>query len=310
MTIDNSKKFDAERDVPLLTDKVIFITGGTAGLGATTVERLAKKKPAHIYFSGRNAKSAEALINKIHNAVPDANLTFVQLDQADLASVKAALEKGFKHDRLDLLICNAGIMAQPLGTSKDGYEIQFAINHLGHALIIKKLLPTLLRTAELPGADVRVVCLTSVGWRGHPSGGIQFETLKTEQDFGLIGPWKRYGQSKLANIVYAAELARRHPQVTAVSVHPGVVETDLVNTQPLMNKIVIYMTNFWNLDSAADGTLNTLWAAAGASRAEIQNGAWYLPVGLLGQSKLDKDAGDPELAKRLWEYTEEALKGF
>ncbi|ROW15365.1 hypothetical protein VPNG_02262 [Cytospora leucostoma] len=310
MPVDNSRNFDPERDVPLLTGKVIFITGGTAGLGARTLEQLAKKKPSHIYFTGRSTKGAEAIISKIEGFVPRTNITFVQLDQADLASIKRALEKDFKHDRLDVLICNAGIMATPAGTSKDGYEIQFAINHLGHALIIKKLLPTLLRTAALPGADVRVISITSLGWKGHPAGGIQFETLRSAQDMGFAGPWKRYGQSKLANIIYPAELARRHPRVTALSVHPGVAETELVNTQPFLHKVAIYVGNLGRLDSPGDATLNTLWAAAAAPKSELQNGAWYLPVGVLAQSQLDKDASDPELAKKLWDYTEDALKDF
>lgn len=237
-------------------------------------------------------------------------ISFVQLDQSDLASVKAGLERDFKHDRLDILVLNAGVMARPPSTSKDGYEIQFAINHLGHALITKKLLPTILRTAELPGADVRIVSLSSVAWRGHPAGGIVFKTLKSGQDFGFIGPWKRYGQSKLANILYPAELARRYPQVTAVSIHPGIVETDLIQSQPFMHKVAIYVGTLGKLDSAEDATLNTLWAAAGAPKSEIQNGAWYLPVGVLAQSKLDKDARNPALATQLWDYTEEALKDF
>lgn len=202
-------------------------------------------------------------------------------------------------------------MAQPPGTSRDGYEIQFAVNHLAHALIIKKLLPVLIRTADKGHPDVRIVSLTSVGWKGHPRGGIRFETLRTEQDMGLIGPWKRYGQSKLANNAYAAELARRYPAVTAVSVHPGVVETGLVGSQPFWHKVAIYVGTGWGLVNVQEGTLNKLWAAAGAAgERKVRSGGYYLPVGVSRKSTLDGDARDLGLTKRLWEFTEEALEGF
>ena len=101
-------------------------------------------------------------------------------------------------------------------------------------MLIKQLLPILLKSAEDPKSDVRIILLTSVGWRGHPKGGIQFSTLNTVQD-SLLGRWVRYGQSKLANIVYAAEIARRYPTITCLSVHPGVVATDLVSNLGLID---------------------------------------------------------------------------
>jgi len=125
-------------------------------------------------------------------------------------------------------------MAQPLGLSKDGYEVQFATNHLGHATLIKQLLPIMLTTAEQPEADVRTIFLSSVGWRFRPNGGIQFLGLNTMQDFGILGSWRRYGQSKLTNIVYTTELAHRYPNITTVSVHPGVVKPDLVGNLGLV----------------------------------------------------------------------------
>jgi len=89
-------------------------------------------------------------------------------------------------------MCNAGIMASPPALSKDGYEIQFATNHLGHAMLIQELLPLMLTTAKSPSSDVRIVCLTSDGWKGHPANGVSFSTIKTTQD-GAFGGWIRYG---------------------------------------------------------------------------------------------------------------------
>lgn len=201
-------------------------------------------------------------------------------------------------------------MAQPLELSKDGYEIQFATNHLGHALLIKKLLPTMVKTAKEPDSDVRILFLTSVAYMFHPSGGIQFSGLKTKQDFGIGGTWRRYGQSKLANIVYPAELARRHPSITSVSLHPGVVKTDLLGNLGLRDKILVYLGNIGNVIGPEEGVLNQLRAAAGAKKGTLENGAYYMPVGIQSNSKLGTDAKDPELANNLWEWTEKALEGF
>jgi NAD(P)-dependent dehydrogenase (short-subunit alcohol dehydrogenase family) len=165
---------------------------GTAGLGKSSVEALIRHAPAHIYFTGRNAGKGEALIAKTRNEIPDAPLTFVPMDLASLSSVKAAIADYFRHDRLDILMCNAGIMASPPGLSKDGFEIQFATNHLGHAMVIQELIPVMLRTAENITKDVRIVNLTSTGWRAHHQGGIQYDTLQTTQ-VEFLGSWFRYG---------------------------------------------------------------------------------------------------------------------
>ncbi|KAI1085521.1 hypothetical protein F5B20DRAFT_567493 [Whalleya microplaca] len=290
------KRWSYEKDMSALSGKVIFLTGGTAGLGATTVERLAKKGPAHIYFSGRNAEAASSIIKKCSSIAPGVETTF-------------ALSQTFKSDRLDILICNAGIMAVPCGLSKDGYEIQFAVNFLAHALIIKRLLPTMMQTADLPGGDVRIVLLTSLGWRAHPKDAIEFDTIKTVQDFGIFGPWRRYGQSKVAAVLFAAELARRHPQITSVSVHPGVVATELVNTLSFKNRAFVYVGNLGHLDTAEEASLNGMWTAS-SDKTKIKNGNWYLPVGIDGQEKLDADASSPEIACRLWEWTDQVLLSY
>lgn len=211
--------------------------------------------------------------------------------------------------RLDILLCNAGIMAQPPGLSKDGYEVQFAVNHLGHAMLIQALLPLMLETAQLPDADVRIVLVTSIGFQGAPKGGIQFDKLATTQDEGLFWSWFRYGQSKLANVLYAAELARRYPAITSVSIHPGVVKTNLVGGLSMANRALVYGTNFWRMMTPEEGVLNQLWAAAGGKKDEVVNGMFYMPVGQVGEGKLTAQAKNKELAKELWEWTEKAIKG-
>ena len=272
---------------------------------------LAKHNPTHIYFTGRNVKAANAVIAEAQKATPDVGFTFLECDFTDLASVQAAL-KNFKHSKLDILLCNAGVMAQPLGISKDGYEIHLAINHLANALVIRTLLPKLLGAAKAPEADVRIVNLTSVGWRAHPAEGVQFSTARSTQDMGFAGKWRRYGQSKLANIVYAAELARRYGKdgLQAVSVHPGVVKTGLVSNLGAAQKALVYVTNLGNVIGTDEGVKNQLWAVAGAKQSELVNGAYYMPIGENANSKLTPVAKSETFGKELWKWTDKALSGF
>ncbi|KAL0571555.1 hypothetical protein V5O48_010404, partial [Marasmius crinis-equi] len=232
-------KFDPKKDVPDLTGKVFFVTGGTwfssstpnstttddtgtSGVGKETVLLLSQHQPEHIFFSGRDSRKADSVIEEAKAIAPNAQVTFIQCDLASLESVKeAAAQFTSLSSRLDVLVCNAGIMAVPAALTKDGYEVQFGTNHVGHALLIKLLMPSLLRTADEPQSDVRIIILSSVGHRFHPSGGIRFDTLREPDTIGNAG--LRYGQSKLANVLYAKELARRYPKITSVAVHPGTV---------------------------------------------------------------------------------------
>ncbi|KAL7912407.1 NAD(P)-binding protein [Trichoderma velutinum] len=298
--------FNPEKDIPSLSGKVVLVTGGTAGLGKESIQALAKHDPQHIYFTGRNQKAADAVINNIKAENPAVGLTFLEMDFRSLESVRESI-KQFAHDRLDILMCNAGVMSQPPGVSKDGYEIHFAINHLAHAMIIRELLPVLTRTAEIPNSDVRVVCLTSEAWKAHPSSGVLYDQVRTETGGMSLGVF-RYGQSKFANVAFAAELGRRFPKLMAVSIHPGVVKTDLVNNLTAAHTAFIYFANFIqgvSILEPEEGVLNQLWAAAGANRNELVNGAYYKPVGVL--SNKDKMAKNEELAHKLWTWTSEVL---
>ncbi|CAK7200946.1 hypothetical protein SEUCBS139899_003646 [Sporothrix eucalyptigena] len=301
------KNFNPVKDIPSLAGKVIFVTGGTNGLGRESVLAFAKHAPAHIYFTGRDANAAASLAEAIKpSGVPS---TFLELDMTSLPTVKSAVAR-FNHDRLDILMCNAGIMAKPPSLTKDGYELQFGVNHLAHGAVIQGLLPVLQKTAAEPGSDVRIVCLTSTGWRGHPRQGFAWDQLRTPMD-STFGSWIRYGQSKLANVVYARELARRYPSITSVSVHPGVVETGLVTNLGYMRKKFVYVANtIMGADpivAPEQGCYNQVWAAAAAKKSELVNGALYYPVGKLSNSDLDKVAQDPELAIKLWDYTNDEL---
>lgn len=235
--------------------------------------------------------------------MPSAKVTFLHLDLSSFRSISsAAREFTSQSSRLDVLLNNAGIMAVPAGTTEEGYEIQFGTNHLGHALLTKLLLPTLLSTAE-KGTDVRIVNLSSEGHNLAPTGGILFDKSKLDAQ----GTWARYGQSKLANILHARELARRYPSITAVSVHPGLITTDLYKPNKESNLLVRYgmaIMGPFIMQDVKQGALNQLWTAV-AKKGEVVNGAYYKPVGQL--SKGSGYAQDANLAVRLWEWTEKEL---
>ena len=273
-------------------------------MGKESCLQFAKHNPDHIWLAARTASKAESAIADIKQAVPNAKITYLSLDLTSMSSVVEAAEKfKSKSDRLDILLNNAGIMAVPVGTTKEGYEIQLGTNHIGHALLTKSLMPVLEKTASEPNADVRIINLTSVGHQIVPKVGINFDDTK----LGSSSTWVRYGQSKLANILFTTELAKRYPSITSVAVHPGVVNTDLM--KPYNNSIPIF--KFLNahlgsllMNDVPTGTLNQLWAAT-APKSEIFPGAYYVPVGKKDPGS--KLARDPNLAAKLWNWTETEL---
>ena len=201
-------------------------------------------------------------------------------------------------------------MAVPPALNSEGFEVQFATNYIGHAVMLKVLRPVLLRTAELPdGGDVRLLMLSSVGHNMHPEGGIQFDQLKKAD---AVGRWELYGQSKLADILYSKAIAKRYPQITSVSIHPGLVKTSLTaGVQSIVLNAVATVFAVAH-QSPEKGAYNTLWAAT-TPKSNLENGVYYEPVGnkagpamaWWGQGKI---VNDEALADKLWEWTENELK--
>lgn len=222
----------------------------------------------------------------------------------------AAREFTKKEQRLDILMLNAGIMAVPPGTTKEGYEIQFGTNHIGHALLTKLLLPTLLKTAALPQSDVRIVCLTSIGHAMSPE--MQFDKLKSATG-GCTSTLMRYGQSKLSNILFVNELHKRYGEkgITSVAVHPGIVNTELYRTYfgGALHPGNIVKKFFYT--SVEDGAKGQLWAATGkkgSGAKEVVSGEYYTPVGIPNNgSRMSKDS---KLAEDLWIWTEKELANY
>jgi len=301
------------KDIPELTGKVIFITGGTTGIGKSTLLELARHGAAHIYFTGRNATAGAAVLAEAQKLAPSTRFTFIKSDlAASREQIKNEIASNFTSDRLDMLIANAGIMATPAGLTAEGFETQFGTNYFGHAILLRLLLPKMLRTAELPGRDVRLIVLSSFGHTMAPEQGIDFDNLRVPE---AGTTWTRYGQSKLADILLAKAMSKRYPQVTSLSVHPGLVKTELSGrSEPSM------MVRFFNLltytpfmKSAETGAYNTLWAAT-TDKGDLVNGGYYAPVGKVpgkvssfNESGMSDICNDEALADRLWEWTEREL---
>ncbi|KXJ88149.1 hypothetical protein Micbo1qcDRAFT_166793 [Microdochium bolleyi] len=295
--------FDPKVDIPSLKDKVILVTGGSSGLGAQSILEFARHEPREIWLGARSATKAQATIDDIKAKVPSATIKFVQMELASFASVRTAAKTVLDGtDRLDILLLNAGIMAVPVRVTDDGYEIQFGTNHMGHALLTKLLQPLLLKTAEQHGG-VRVVALSSSSHSFAPTKGIDFDAVKTSHD--SVNTGVRYGQSKLANILFVKELARRYPQYTVAAVHPGAVLTNLGAAMQenswLIRAIVPILSLF--VSDVQSGAKGPLWAS---TSKDVVSGTYYVPVGVTGAGK--PLSNDMALAKKLWEWTERELE--
>jgi NAD(P)-dependent dehydrogenase (short-subunit alcohol dehydrogenase family) len=281
---------------------------GNAGLGKETILQLAKRNPRKIFLGARSEAKAKAAISSLRQSSRnEVEIDWLPLDLASVQSIqKAAQLFTTQSSRLDILVLNAGVMALPPGETEMGHEIQLGTNFTGHFLLTKLLLPTLLKTAEEPFSDVRVVSLSSVGHTLAPS----FETILDQSKLKKVDTNTRYGASKAANILFAAELARRYPSVMSVSVHPGVILTELYTSISQRSTLANLNSKALGMfgTSVAVGAYNQLWAAAGAKRSELVNGAYYVPVGHLKPH--NKYAGDQKMGNRLWDWCEGELRGF
>lgn len=303
----STTKFNPETEIGSLAGKIILVTGGSSGLGKETIFQLAKHSPQKIYLAARNETKSLDAIQAIKSAsLPDAEIEWVPCDMASLDSIrKAAQSVRERSPRLDILILNAGIMATPPEKSATGHDLQLATNHIGHFLLTKELIPLLEKTAAEPNSDVRVITLSSEAYSLSPSVDKIMETEK----LSAAGPWERYGASKAANILFAAELARRHPSLTSVSLHPGMIKTDLWKHDDQSHSLMKYfmlVVGPFIYKTPEEGAHNQLYLAAAARRASIQNGAYYTPVGKVKSS--NKFATNVGGGKAFWDWTEAELR--
>ncbi len=297
-------------DIGDLTGRRVLLTGVTGGLGHHTALELARHG-AELVVTARDAAKASHTVGQVRAAVPGAVVETVSLDLADLADVRrAADEVRSRHDRVDVLIDNAGIMIPPFRRTADGFELQMGTNHLGHFAWAAHLWP-LLRSS-----DTRVVTVSSIA---HTQArGIDLRVLTPEGSPRPYRRWRAYAESKLANLVFALELDRRAKAaglgVVSVAAHPGVSSTNLTKTGLGMggSRLVtqaVHQVSHLVSQSAQAGSWPILRAATDPGLA---GGEYVGPTGpgqvrgrpgLVGTSRV---ARDEQLADDLWEASERA----
>ncbi|KAF5001605.1 hypothetical protein FGRMN_911 [Fusarium graminum] len=292
--------FDPSKDIPSLTGKVILITGANTGLGKATAIELAKHSPAHVYLTSRDkAKGYTALEEVRATATEGTKVSLLDLDLSSFESIKAAANEFLqREERLDVLLLNAAVMGIPPFLTKEGYEMHIGVNHLGHALLLKLLKPVLENTS-----DARVLHLSSGGFRYVGPEGIEFDTLKSTTSTTPLP--MRYAQSKLACLLYAREAAKGY-NFNNIAINPGEVQTDLFTREAgddLMKHLQQNVAPGLEIP-ISEGVKNHLWAT---TTPDIKNGEFYEPVGKTGG--LEGQGLNDELAKKLWDWTEEQLKG-
>ncbi|MDM4138642.1 MULTISPECIES: SDR family NAD(P)-dependent oxidoreductase [Mycobacterium] len=288
-------------DIPDQTGRVAVITGANTGLGYETAKALAAHG-AHVVLAVRNLDKGKDAVARITAESRDADVALQELDLTSLESVRAAAEQlRSAHDRIDLLINNAGVMYTPKSTTKDGFELQFGTNHLGHFALTGLLLDRL-----LPVAGSRIVTVSSVGHRILAD--IHFDDLHWERRYNRVAA---YGQAKLANLLFTYELQRRlapHGTTIAAAAHPGGSNTELGRYTPTLLKPAVDLFFSRIAQDAAMGALPTLRAATDPA---VLGGQYYGPDGL-GQTRgyptivgSSKKSHDADRQRRLWAISEE-----
>jgi len=290
-------------DMPPLTDRTVVVTGANSGLGLEGSKAFARRG-ATVLMACRSVERGESAAAEIREAVPNATLDVRECDLADLSSV-ASFADGLRedYDAVDVLCNNAGVMAIPRSETADGFETQFGVNHLGHFALTGHLLD-LLGAAD---GKARIVTQSS---GAHEMGEIDFDDLQRERSYGK---WSAYGQSKLANLLFAYELQRRlgnhgWDDVLSIACHPGYADTDLQFRGPremgsTLRTAAMGVANAVFAQSAEQGALPMLYAA---TAEDVIGGEYVGPGGLFDMrgapefQQSNEASRNEETAERLW----------
>ncbi len=287
-----------EKNIPNQSGKIAIVTGSSSGIGYEAARILAKKN-ATVIIAVRNLEKGESAKSKIKSENSDAILDIIKLDLADLSSVKSFVnEFKSKYNKLDMLINNAGVMIPPYTKTKDGFELQFGTNHLGHFALTLQLLDVIEKTP-----NARIVNVSS---GAHKYGKINFDDLNWEErDYKA---WKAYGDSKIANLyftkVLAEKVAEKNIQVTAA--HPGWTATELQRHSGMIE----FLNSIFAMPQE-QGALTTLRAAVDN---DAKSGDYFGPNGWQEWRgypvKVEPNdlAKDEKIAKKLWDVSEELTK--
>ena len=290
-------------NIPEQSGRVAVVTGANSGLGLVVARELARRG-ALVVLACRNMEKGRAALAEVAAAASGPEPELEELDLASLDSVRDFTERfRAKHDGLDLLINNAGVMASPRRLTEDGFELHLGTNHLGHFVLTRLLLP-LMEGRE----DARVVTVSS---NAHKTvRGIAFDNLNGDRRYFR---WNAYGQSKLANLLFALELDRRLRErgstVKSVAAHPGYATTNLQSAAaPAFDRMVMKVTDAVLGQSGEMGALPVLYAA---TQPGLDGGAYVGPDGLgeqRGYPKIvnpNRVARDEDTARRLWDVSEQ-----
>jgi NAD(P)-dependent dehydrogenase (short-subunit alcohol dehydrogenase family) len=304
--------FDPRKDIPSLKGKVILVTGGNAGIGKATIRALALHDPARIYLCARRRLAAESAAVELKAETRYAGIEILDLDLASLENVKkCAAEFNKRESRLDLLFLNAGVASTAPALTKEGYEYQFGVNHVGHALLTQLLLPKMLQARqEDPKADVRIIATSSNAAFAPfvPKGGLALNSMRQPDAYS---PISLYAHSKLANVLFIRKVSQLYPDIMAVAAHPGVVKSDIWGKGGGGLFSILYtpirLATWVSID---EGAKSQLWCAASSLGREIgaKSGHYYEPV---GKDKVLKGAaGEQNLVDKLWEWTNNEIVSY
>jgi WW domain-containing oxidoreductase len=270
-----------------LSGRTVLLTGCNSGIGKETLRVLAMRG-AHVIAAARTLDKARAACDSV-----EGKTTPVACELSEPASVRACAAEVIALGKpLDAIICNAGIMALPKLQQKHGYELQFFTNHIGHFILVTSLLDTL-------SDKGRVVMVSSDAHNGAPREGIQLDNLSGERGYG---PWTAYGQSKLANLLFAKQLAKRLAGTgkTANSLHPGVIHTNLARSMNPIAQGALAIAAPLVLKSAAEGAATQCYLAVHPN-VEGVSGKYFADCNV---SKSSARGRDDTLAEKLWEVSE------
>uniref|UniRef100_A0A2P2LEL0 Short-chain dehydrogenase n=1 Tax=Rhizophora mucronata TaxID=61149 RepID=A0A2P2LEL0_RHIMU len=281
------------------TGLTAIVTGASSGIGVETTRVLALRG-VHVVMAIRNVEAGRNVQEAILKEIPSAKVDVMQLDLSSMASVrKFASEYISSGLPLNLLINNAGVMATPFMLSQDNIEIQFATNHVGHFLLTNLLLETMKKTACESKQEGRIVNVSSEGHRLAYREGIPFDKISDESRYSSF---VAYGQSKLANILHANELAKRLKEdgvdITANSLHPGAIATNLLRYHSIINSISNMIGRFV-LKNVQQGAATTCYVAL-HSQVKGVSGKYFKDCNLAEPTSQAKDS---ELANKLWEFS-------
>ncbi|KAJ6712486.1 putative proteinD(P)-BINDING ROSSMANN-FOLD PROTEIN [Salix purpurea] len=281
------------------TGLTAIVTGASSGIGTET-SRVLALRGAHVVMAVRNVDSGKKVKEEILKEIPNAKIDVMQLDLSSMESVRKFVSEFISLGLpLNLLINNAGIMAAPFMLSQDNIEMQFATNHVGHFLLTELLLDTMKKSATESNREGRIVIISSDAHHFTYRGGIRFDKINDESGYNSI---QAYGQSKLANVLHANELTRRLKEegvdITANSLHPGSIMTNLLRFHSVINSFVSMVGRF-ALKNVQQGAATTCYVALHPHVKGV-SGEYFMDSNL---SKAGSYAADVELAKKLWDFT-------